>query len=111
QMDGFGVHAFKWVNAKGEVRYVKYTWKSLQGHRNLTAEETKAVVAENWGNATSDLYQSIGNRKFPSWELYVQLLPAADLDKFDFNPLDATKIWPEKLIPMMKVGKMTLNRV
>ncbi len=21
QMDGFGVHAFKWVNAEGEVRY------------------------------------------------------------------------------------------
>jgi catalase len=111
QMDGFGVHAFKWVNASGDVRYVKYTWKSMQGHRNLTAMEAKKVVGEDWGQATTDLYANIEKGNYPSWELYVQMMSPEDLDKFDFNPLDATKIWPEKLIPARKVGKMTLNKM
>ena len=29
---------------------------------------------------------------------------------FDFDILDATKIWPEELVPVKIVGKMTLNR-
>jgi catalase len=39
QMDGSSVHAFKWVNEAGEVSYVKYTWKTNQGVKNLTADE------------------------------------------------------------------------
>jgi catalase len=30
--------------------------------------------------------------------------------RFDFDPLDATKIWPEELFPMQPVGRMVLNR-
>lgn len=111
QMDGNGVHAYKWVNGKGEVTYVKYHWKTQQGVKTLTAAETEKVVAKDWGNATTDLYQSIYAKRFPSWELSVQMLKPEDLDRFDFNPLDATKIWPEKLVPSVKVGKMTLNRM
>lgn len=111
QMNGFGVHAFKWVNAKGEVVYVKYKWTSMQGIKNLSAAETKKVVAEDWGNATTDLYENVGKGNFPSWELSVQVIKAADLDKFDFNPLDATKVWAEAIAPSVKIGKMTLNRM
>ncbi len=111
QMDGFGVHAFKMVNAKGDVKYVKFTWKTLQGVKNLTADETKAVVGAEWGHATKDLYDHIAKGEHPSWELYVQMISPNDLDKFAFNPLDATKTWPEKIAPLKKIGKMTLNRV
>jgi catalase len=111
QMDGFGVHAFKWVNAKGEAVYVKYKWTSMQGHKNLSADETKKVVTEDWGNATSDLYANITQGNNPSWELSVQMIKPEDLDKFDFNPLDATKIWSETIAPSVKIGKMTLNKV
>lgn len=111
QMNGYGVHAFKWVNAKGEVTYVKYTWKSLQGEKNLTAEEASAVQAKDFQHATVDLYQNIKNGNFPSWELYVQLMKPEELDKFDFNPLDDTKIWPESIAKSVLVGKMTLNRI
>jgi catalase len=111
QMDGFGVHAFKWVNQQGQVRYVKYTWKSKQGHQNLSADETKKVVAEEWANGTADLYEEVGKGNFPSWDLFVQVLAPEDLDKFAFNPLDATKTWPETIAPLMKIGTMTLNRM
>ncbi|WP_304412032.1 catalase [Pontibacter sp. BAB1700] len=111
EMDGFGVHAFKWVNAQGEVTYVKYNWKSLQGVRSLTAAEASQVQAKDHTHATTDLYEQIGKGNFPSWELTVQMMKPEDLDKFDFNPLDPTKIWPESVAPSIKIGKMTLNRV
>lgn len=38
QMEGNGVHAYKWVNAKGEVTYVKYKWVPQQETKNLTQE-------------------------------------------------------------------------
>ncbi|RDV17223.1 catalase [Pontibacter diazotrophicus] len=111
QIDGFGVHAFKWVNAQGEVTYVKYKWTTLQGVKSLTAAEASQVQGKNHSHATSDLYEQINKGNFPSWELSVQMIKPEDLDKFDFNPLDPTKIWPESVAPSMKIGKMTLNRI
>ncbi len=111
ETNGFGVHAFKWVNAHGEVKYVKYTWKSVQGVRNLTAEEARRIQADEFSHATIDLYENIRKGNFPSWELQVQILDPKDFDRFDFNPLDATKIWPENLVPSMAIGRMTLSRV
>jgi len=93
QMDGFGVHAFKWVNARGQVTYVKFNWRSQQGHNDHTAQEAAAATAVNHSNHTQDLYEAIGRGAFPSWELGVQMLTADQLENFDFDPLDATKIW------------------
>ena len=110
-MDGFGVHAFKWVNAQGQVTYVKYKWTTMQGVKTFSREEIGAMQAKDFSYATTDLYTSIGKGEYPTWELSVQMLKPEDLDKFDFNPLDATKIWPENLAPSTKIGKMTLNRM
>lgn len=111
EMNGSGVHAFKWINEAGEVTYVKYTWKSIQGERNLTAEEAGNMQGKDFQHATVDLYENIQKGNFPSWELYVQLLKASDFDKMDINPLDATKVWPENIAPLQLVGKMTLNKI
>lgn len=108
-MDGFGVHAFKLVNEKGEVTYVKFNWRSLQGVKNFTAEEAAASTAKNHSNHTEDLYEAIKKGDFPSWELRVQTMKPEQLDDFDFNPLDDTKVWPG--ITEVPVGKMTLNKV
>ena len=111
EMDGFGVHAFKWINARGDVKYVKYTWKSEQGTRNLTASEATKVQGEDFSHASNDLYKNIRSGNFPAWELFVQMIDPADLDKFAFNPLDATKDWPAKMAPLVKVGRMVLNQI
>ncbi|GMA50081.1 catalase [Alicyclobacillus contaminans] len=110
QMEGYGVHAFKWVNSRGEVTYVKYHWKPQQGVRNLTAEEAREIQGRDFNHATRDLFEAIQNGNYPSWDLYVQLMPPEDLDRFDWHPLDATKVWPESLYPLHRVGTMTLNR-
>ena len=109
KMDGFGVHAYKWVNKSGEVKYVKFHWKSRQGIENLTAAEASKMLANDFNHLTNDLYQSIGEGKYPKWDLYVKLLEPKQLDDFDYNPLDATKMWLG--VKEINVGTMTLNRV
>lgn len=107
-MDGNGVHAYKLVNAKGEVNYVKFHWKSLQGLKNLDPKEVAEVQSKDYSHLTNDLVGAIKKGDFPKWDLYVQVIKPEDLAKFDFDPLDATKIWPG--IPERKIGQMVLNK-
>ncbi|SCW81704.1 catalase [Paenibacillus tianmuensis] len=109
QMDGFSVHAFKWVNAEGKVTYVKYHWKSLQGVVNLSADEARDVQGRDFNHATRDLFDRIREGDFPQWALHVQLMPPEDLDRWGFDPLDATKVWPEDVYPLHRIGTMTLK--
>ncbi len=111
-MDGNGVHAYKLINRKGKVTYVKFHWKSLQGVKTLSTAQAAAIQASDFSHMTGDLFAAIDRKEFPSWELQVQLLEPEQLDDFDFNPLDATKEWIR--IPGLKVvklGKMTLDQV
>ncbi|HZG58573.1 catalase [Paenibacillus sp.] len=110
EMEGNGVHAFKWINAHGNYVYVKYKWMPHQGVRNLTRAQAKAVQGEDFNHATRDLYENIKTGNFPKWDLFVQIVAPEDVDGFDFDPLDPTKLWPEELVPLQKVGTMTLNR-
>ena len=111
QMNGSSVHAFKWINSKGEVVYVKYSWKTKQGEKNLSSEEASKIQGMDFQHATNDLYDNIKKGNFPQWDLYVQMIKADEFAKFDFYPLDATKHWPEDLVKPMLVGTMTLNKI
>lgn len=101
QMNGSSVHAFKWINSKGEVVYVKYSWKTKQGEKNLSSEEASKIQGMDFQHATNDLYDNIKKGNFPQWDLYVQMIKADEFAKFDFYPLDATKHWPEDLVKPM----------
>ena len=107
-MDGNSVHAYKFVNAQGQYTYVKFHWKTLQGEKNLSGAEAAALQGRNFNHASEDLINAITSGNFPKWDLYVQLLKPEQLDGFDFNALDATKVWTG--VPETKVGTMTLNR-
>lgn len=109
KMDGWGVHAYKLVNAKGEVRYAKFHWKSQQGIENLNQDQVAEVQGKDFNHLTRDLYSSINAGDYPKWDLYVKILEPKQLDDFDYNPLDATKMWLD--VPEQKVGTMTLNRM
>ncbi|NRR31153.1 catalase [Oxalobacteraceae bacterium] len=108
EMDGNSVHAYKFVNTKGQVHYVKFHWKSLQGQKTLNAKESAAIQAVDFNHMTRDLMAAIKQGNFPQWELYIQTITPAQLAAFDFDGLDATKIWPG--VPEVKVGSMTLNK-
>lgn len=106
EMDGHGVHALKLVDAEGNFVFAKFKWKSLQGVKTMTAAEAEAA---EFNFATKDLYQNIAAGNYPKWELYAQILKPEDIERLDYNPFDATKIWPG--VPEVKLGTMTLNRV
>src|SRR5271168_3146373 len=111
QMDGWGIHAFRWVNAQGKVVFVKYKWTSMQGYLNITPRTAAAELVKDYQGATDDLYREVGKGNFPSWELSVQIATPEQLAKLDFDPFDDTKIWPESIFPQTKIGKMTLNKM
>jgi catalase len=108
-MDGYGVHAFKLVNARGEVHYVKFHFKSAQGIHGLRPQEITASVGKDWNLNTNDLYKAIRAGENPKWDLYIQVLDSGGLAKLDFDALDDTKVWTG--VPEQKIGTMTLNRV
>ena len=56
------------------------------------------------------LWDAIESGAFPEWEFGVQIVPEEDEFKFEFDLLDPTKIIPEELVPVQRIGKMTLNR-
>jgi catalase len=109
-MEGFGVHTFRLVNAKGESHFVKFHWKPLLGVHSLVWDEAQKLGGKDPDFHRRDLYEAIEKGNYPEWELGIQLIPEGEESKFDFDVLDATKIWPEDLLPVRRVGKLTLNR-
>ena len=107
-MDGNSVHAYKLVNAHGDVHYVKFHWKTLQGIKNLDPRQVAEIQANDYSHMTRDLVTAIQRGDYPRWDLYIQVLAPEQLAGFDFDPLDATKIWPG--VPERKIGEMVLNQ-
>lgn len=110
EMDGFSVHAFKWINAEGKVTYIKYKWESVQGVRTFSADDAEKQQGKDFNHATRDLFEHIEKGEFPEWTLKVQFIQPEHIDNYAFDPLDPTKVWPEDQFPFHTVGTMTLNR-
>jgi catalase len=104
------VHTYTLINREGKVTYVKFHWKPTCGVKNLLEDEAVVVGGSNHSHATQDLYDAIGSGEYPEWKLFIQTMDPCDEDKFNFDPLDVTKIWPEDLFPLQPVGRMVLNK-
>jgi catalase len=109
-MEGYSINTFKLVNKKGEAVLVRFAWSTKQGLQGLNHEEACAVQSTNLYHATEDLYEAIDRGDFPEWELSVQMMSDDEHPELPFDPLDATKLWPESQFPRMPVGRMVLNR-
>ncbi len=109
-MEGFGVHTFKFINAKGVVSFVKFHWKPLLGVHSVAWDEAQQISGKDPDFHRRDLWEAIESGNFPEWELGVQIIPEADEHKYEFDLLDPTKLVPEELVPVQRIGKMTLNR-
>lgn len=109
-IEGFGVNTYVWICPKGKRYFVKYHWKPMLGIKTITRQEAEFLSGFDPDVAVRDLYDSFENGEITEYELNVQLIPQRDQYAFDFDILDATKVWPEDLVPLIKVGKMTLNK-
>lgn len=109
-MEGFGVHTFRMINAKGKSSFVKFHWKPLLGVHSVAWDEAQNISGKDPDFHRRDLWNAIESGNFPEWELGIQVVPEADEHKFDFDLLDPTKIIPEELVPVQRIGRLTLNR-
>jgi catalase len=109
-MEGFGVHTFRLINAQGKSTFVKFHWKPKLGMQSVVWNEAVKINGADPDFHRRDLWQAIQSGQFPEWELGLQLFDEKFADQFEFDVLDATKLIPEELIPVRKVGRLVLNR-
>lgn len=108
-MNGYGSHTFSFYNAQGERYWVKFHFKTQQGHDFYTNDEAAKVTGETREKYQEALYGAIENGKFPKWKLMVQIMPEKDAENTPYNPFDMTKVWPHADYPLIEVGMMELN--
>jgi catalase len=109
-MEGFGVHTFRFINERGKARFVKFHWKPLLGLHSVVWDEAQKISGKDADFHRRDLWEAIENGDFPEWEFGVQIVEEKDEHSFDFDLLDPTKIIPEEIVPVQRIGKLTLNR-
>ncbi|MCP3732469.1 catalase [Sphingomonas sp. MG17] len=110
-MEGFGVHTFRLVDAKGKSTFVKFHWKPKAGLQSVCWNEAVKINGADPDFHRRDLWDAINSGDFPEWQLGVQLFDEKFADKFDFDVLDATKLIPEEILPVRIVGRLVLDRV
>ena len=105
-MNGYGSHTFALINAKNERHWVKFHFKTQQGHKHYTNAEAAQVVAASRESYQEELFGGIEKGNFPKWKLQIQVMPETDADKHWYNPFDLTKVWPHKDYPMIDVAEI-----
>jgi catalase len=109
-MEGFGVHTFRLINSAGIAHFVKFHWKPLLGIHSLVWDEAQLLAGKDADFHRRDLWEAIEGGDYPEWELGVQVIAEKDQHAFNFDLLDATKLIPEEIVPVQRIGKLTLNR-
>jgi len=109
-IEGFGIHTYRMVNADGHSRFVRFHWKPVYGKASLIWDEAQLITGRDPDFHRKDLWQGIEAGDYPEFELGLQIMEEKDAEAFDFDILDATKLIPESLVPVTIVGKMILNR-
>ena len=109
-MNGYGSHTYGFWNEAGERFWVKFHFKTLQGHRFLTNGEAAAVIGKSRETYQEALFGAIERGEYPKWRLSVQIMPEMDAEKTPYDPFDLTKVWPHGDYPLHEVGILELNR-
>ncbi|MCG3089505.1 catalase [Sporosarcina cyprini] len=109
-MQGFGVHTFRLVNEEGKGRFVKFHLKPILGVHSLVWDEAQKIAGKDPDFHRRDLWEAIERGNVVEYEIGVQMINEEDEFMFGFDILDATKIWPEEIVPVQMFGKITLNQ-
>lgn len=109
-IEGFGIHSYRFVNAKGESVFFRYHWRPRLQLQSHIWDEAVKVAGADPDFHRRDLFEALQNGEEVVWDFGVQIFTAEEAEKFPFDHLDATKLIPEELVPLKIVGKMVLNR-
>lgn len=109
-MNGYGSHTYSLWNADGERFWVKFHFKTRQGHKTMSNDEAATLIGQTRESYQEDLFGAIDAGDFPRWTMFVQVMPELDAERTAFNPFDLTKVWPHAEYPLIEVGVLELNR-
>ncbi|WP_343033298.1 catalase [Altericroceibacterium indicum] len=109
-MEGFGIHTFRLVDAKGKSTFCKFHWKPVLGMQSTCWDEAVKIAGADPDYHRRDLYESIEAGSFPAWDLGIQTFDEEFAEAQPYDVLDSTKLIPEEDIPVEIIGRMELNR-
>ncbi|KAF5386615.1 hypothetical protein D9615_001546 [Tricholomella constricta] len=109
-MQGFGVNTYTLLNAEGQRHFVKFHFIPELGVHSLMWDEALKIAGQDPDFHRKDLNEAIENGCPAKWTFAIQTIPEKDEHNFDFDILDATKVWPEELVPLQTIGELVLNR-
>ena len=109
-IEGFGIHSYRFINAKGESTFVRFHWRPRLELQSHIWDEAVKVAGADPDYHRRDLFEALQQGDEVIWDFAVQLFTQEQADEFPFDHLDATKLIPEELVPLKVVGKMVLNR-
>ncbi len=109
-MEGFGVNTYRLIDAKGDAQFVKWHWRPTIGCASVLWDEACKINGADPDFHRRDLYTAIDRGEFPEFELSIQAVTEAGAADLDFDILDATKLIPEELVPLVPIGRMVLDR-
>ena len=110
RMNGYGSHTYSLWNDAGERHWVKFHFKTEQGHAHYTNAEAEQIVGKTREGYQEALYNMIEDGKFPRWKMQVQIMPELEAENTPYNPFDVTKVWPHADYPLMDIGHFELNQ-
>jgi catalase len=109
-MHGFGSHTFSLISSDNERYWVKFHFRSQQGIKNMTDQESEVAIGKCRETHQRDLYESIEKKDFPKWTMFIQVMPEKEAASCSYHPFDLTKVWYNKDFPPIEVGELELNR-
>ena len=109
-IEGFGVHSYRLINATGESTFVKFHWRPELGIQSNIWDEAAQLQAADNDYHRRDLFEALEAGQKPAWELSVQLFTQEQANALPYDHLDPTKIIPEEVIPLRKIGRFVLDR-
>jgi catalase len=113
-MNGYGSHTYSLIDAAGERVWVKFHFKTLQGHKHWTNAQAAEFVERTRESTQEDLFGAIEKGDFSRWKMQMQIMTDTQADVWSertgWNPFDLTKVWPHRDCPIIEVGVLELNR-
>ncbi|KAL9069873.1 MAG: hypothetical protein Q9157_006007 [Trypethelium eluteriae] len=109
-LQGFGVNTYTLMNDKGERHFVKFIFTPELGVHSFVWDEALKLAGQDPDFHRKDLWEAIESGNPARWKFGIQVIPESKEHDFDFDILDATKIWPEELVPIRYIGELELNR-
>jgi len=79
------------------------------GFKTLDNAKAGELSGSNPDYGIESMFEAIEKGHYPSWTVYVQTMTPEQAEKFRYNILDLTKVWPHGEYPLRPVGKFVLN--